>query len=504
MEAQSLPIPAGIALPRSRRLLGAFSDARLVEHVRRGNEAAFEVIFDRHHRAILSFCRHMLGSPDEAEDAVQQTFVSAYDAMRSDTRELKLKAWLYAIARNKCLSILRARRERPSELEDVPTAGLAEEVQQRADLRELLHDMRELPEEQRAALVLSELGDLSHADIGAVVGCDPVKVKSLVFQARSSLIENRNARETPCPEIREELATARGGALRRGPLRKHLKACAGCRAFREDVTRQRAMAALVLPVVPSVGLKSGALAAMGIGGGGAGLAAAGGGAALGGAAVGGTAVGTGTGAVATAGGVKLATVVIAAVALGGGGVAVKDAATTAEPSHSSAATSGTLDRDIGKPVAGGQSGVDPAVAAQPGAAGLPELAADRAAERRDAHGRPVKADRHQGRGEHTKGENAKDGSAKGENPRADEAKTDRTGPQRDTNNGKGAERRDGRQNRDSQSNASATGQERKAARGPRVDQPLVIPGVVSAMPDPPVNKGRRKRGAPAGSTPAAE
>src|SRR4051812_19521668 len=208
MEAQALPRTGRLFLPRSRKLLSAFSDERLVEQVRRGNDDAFEAIFDRHHRAILSFCRHMLASPDEAEDAVQQTFISAFDALRADARDIRVKPWLYTIARNRCLSILRGRREQPAELDEVPTVGLADEVQQRSDLRDLLDDLRDLPVDQRAALVLSELGDLSHAEVGEVVGCEAAKVKSLVFQARSSLIETRRAREIPCSEIREQLATA--------------------------------------------------------------------------------------------------------------------------------------------------------------------------------------------------------------------------------------------------------------------------------------------------------
>src|SRR3954464_5250279 len=111
MEARSLPRNGRLFLPRSPRVLGALSDEKLVEQVRRGNEAAFEAVYDRHHRGILSFCRHMLGSPDEAEDAVQQSFIPADDAMQADARDIRLKAWLYTIARNRCLSILRARRE---------------------------------------------------------------------------------------------------------------------------------------------------------------------------------------------------------------------------------------------------------------------------------------------------------------------------------------------------------------------------------------------------------
>ncbi|MDX6642994.1 MAG: hypothetical protein QOD76_956, partial [Solirubrobacteraceae bacterium] len=228
MEVSSLPRPSGGIQPRSPRLLAAFGDDRLVEQVRRGNDAAFEVVYDRYHRGILSFCRHMLRSREEAEDAVQQTFISAHGGLRGSDTAIRLKPWLYTIARNRCLSILRARREQPAELDELPVAGLSDEVQQRADLRELLSDLHGLPVDQRAALVLSEVGDLSHAEVGAIVGCEVAKVKSLVFQARSSLIESRRAREIPCQEIREQLATATGGLLRRGPLRRHIRACAGC------------------------------------------------------------------------------------------------------------------------------------------------------------------------------------------------------------------------------------------------------------------------------------
>ena len=308
MEAQALPGTGRLFLPRSKKLLAALSDERLVEQVQRGNDAAFEVVFDRHHRAILSFCRHMLASPDEAEDAVQQTFISACDSLQGSARDIKLKPWLYTIARNRFLSILRARREQPAELDDVATVGLAEEVQRRSDLRELLDDMRGLPVDQRAALVLSEIGDLSHADVGAIVGCEVAKVKSLVFQARSSLIESRRAREIPCSEIREQLATATGGALRRAPLRRHVRTCVGCAEFRDAVMRQRKAIAAILPVVPSIGLKKAALATLGIGGGGG---------------AGGAAAGLGGGGIASlassGAAVKVVgAVVVASVAVGGG------------------------------------------------------------------------------------------------------------------------------------------------------------------------------------------
>jgi RNA polymerase sigma factor (sigma-70 family) len=259
----------GLRVPA--RLLRLVSDERLVERVRGGSEAAFEAIFDRHHRGILGFCRHMLVSVEEAEDAVQHTFMAAFRELVGSDKPIQLKPWLYTIARNRCLTVLRTRgRQATGELTEPPTEHLAAEVERRHDLRDLLRDVAGLPEDQRAALVLSELGDMSHDEIAAVLDCRREKVKALVFQARSSLIASRDARATPCADIREQLANLQGGSLRRTELRRHLSECAGCRTYRERLRAQRRDLAVVLPVAPTVGLKAAV-----IGGGSAAGAAAG-------------------------------------------------------------------------------------------------------------------------------------------------------------------------------------------------------------------------------------
>ena len=276
MEAGALTRRPPIRLLRSKRLLALAGDDRLVEQIRRGNELAFEVAFERHGAGILRFCRHMLRSREEAEDAVQHTFAAAFrDLQREDERRIALKAWLYTIARNRCLSVLRARREHPAELQELQTDGLSEQVERRAELRELLADVGELPEDQRAALLLAEAAGLSHAEVAAVLGCEVAGVKGLVFRARSGLIERRTARETSCVEIREQLATLRGGALRRNELRFHLRHCPGCSAYRDELRNQRRMLAVALPVTPTLGLKGSVLGAAGIGGGAVGGASAG-------------------------------------------------------------------------------------------------------------------------------------------------------------------------------------------------------------------------------------
>jgi RNA polymerase sigma factor (sigma-70 family) len=262
--------------------LGRLGDDRLAALAAAGDERGFEALYDRHHRALLGFCRHMLGTREEAEDALQQTFLRAHRALADRGAPAELRPWLYTIARNCCLTMLSARRPvADGEPELASTEGLGEQVQVRADLRAVVADVERLPDDQRAALVLAELADLSHEQIAEVIGVRAGKVKALIHQARTTLIAEREARETPCEAIREQLSTARGGALRRGPLRRHLRVCAGCSAYRDAVSEQRRALALALPVTPSLGLKAGILGGASATGG-AGAAAMGGAASLGG------------------------------------------------------------------------------------------------------------------------------------------------------------------------------------------------------------------------------
>ena len=306
--------PRSLRLPS--RLLRAAPDDRLVAALRRGDEQAFEAIYDRHHRPLLAFCRHMLGSHEEAEDALQRVFVSAHRHLSDGSADVNLKPWLYTIARNRCLSMLRARRETIA-LDDVgePSCdglALAEEVELGEALKEMLGDLARLPEDQRAALVLAELGDLSQQEIAATLGVRADKVKALIFQAREALAGWRQAHAASCHEICEQLSTLNGSALRRSPIRRHLAVCPTCAAFEGEVKRQRAALSQLLPVIPGVALKESVLTAA--------LSTSQGAAAAG-------AVAAGTAAGAGASGLTAKALVVAAVATsaaGGGVVAVRE------------------------------------------------------------------------------------------------------------------------------------------------------------------------------------
>ncbi len=333
-------------IPLVRLRAGRLDDGRLAALAASGDERAFEVIYDRHHRALLGFCRHMLGSQDEGEDALQQTFLRAHRSLLAQGAPDELRPWLFAIARNRCLSMLAARKVAAVPVEEIEPAtdGPGAGAEARADLRDLLGDIARLPDDQRSALVLAEIGDLSHAEIARVIEVPTSKVKALVHQARTRLIADRDARETPCEDVRELLATARGGQLRRGPLRRHLALCDSCRAYKDAVAEQRAALALVLPVLPSAGLKDTIFGALGGGGGGTAAAATGAALTSGG---GGTAglLGNGLGA-------KLAIGAALAGGAGGGAVVVDQVSNGPARPAAVAAERSTADRRPNRRVAG--------------------------------------------------------------------------------------------------------------------------------------------------------
>ena len=111
-----------LRVPLVRLRAGRLDDGRLAALAATGDERAFEVVYDRHHRALLGYCRHMLGSQDEGEDALQQTFLRAHRALVSQGAPDELRPWLFAIARNRCLTMLAARKTSAVPVEELEPA----------------------------------------------------------------------------------------------------------------------------------------------------------------------------------------------------------------------------------------------------------------------------------------------------------------------------------------------------------------------------------------------
>ena len=86
------------------------SDARLARRAATGDERAFATIYQRYHQDLYRFCLAILGNPEDAQDALQNTMVKALRALPGERREIQLKPWLYRIAHNESIDLLRRRR----------------------------------------------------------------------------------------------------------------------------------------------------------------------------------------------------------------------------------------------------------------------------------------------------------------------------------------------------------------------------------------------------------
>ncbi len=215
------------------------------------------MLVGRYHSRLLAFCRHMLGSREDAEDVLQDVLTASYNAMLADDRPINVRPWLYRIARNRCLNHLRRNKAVGVDSMDIHFAEhgatTADKVHEREEFRQLLDDIRDLPETQRTALVLREMDALSYEQIAEAMDTTVSSVKSLLVRARVSLTEAAEARLLSCDEVREELAEVAEGMRRKqsAAVRRHVKNCARCEVFQGEMRNtNRALAALA-PVGPA-------------------------------------------------------------------------------------------------------------------------------------------------------------------------------------------------------------------------------------------------------------
>ncbi|HEY0316864.1 MAG TPA: RNA polymerase sigma factor [Solirubrobacterales bacterium] len=237
-------VPAGLD---PTRLL---SDERLVGRATMGDERAFAAIFRRYHQQLYRFSLAIVGNSEDAQDALQNTMIKAMSALPGEQRQIQLKPWLYRIAHNESIELLRRRRE-TSELDpDAASAapGPAQKAQQRARLQRLVADMRELPDRQRGALVMRELAGLGFEEIGSALETSATAARQTLYEARLSLRQMEEGREMNCDSVTRALSDNDGRVIRRRDLRAHLRACPQCREFRDQLRGRRSDFAAISPL----------------------------------------------------------------------------------------------------------------------------------------------------------------------------------------------------------------------------------------------------------------
>src|SRR5919198_569866 len=253
-------------LPKARMpafRLRSLGDDRLGRLVAAGDERAFAVVYQRYQDALYRYCRSIVGDPEDAADALQNTMAAALRGLTGEKREIRLKPWLFRIAHNECVSMLRSRR---------PQVAIA-----------------------------------------AALGGNVAAARQSVFEARSALHELAEGRAMECESVRRALSDNDGRVLRGRKLRAHLRACGSCRDFRDLIGTRRRDLALIAPPIPAA-LAAGLLHHVL---GGAATASGGAGTGVGGAGLGSLAAGK---AVAASTAMKAAAIVACTAAVGAGTV----------------------------------------------------------------------------------------------------------------------------------------------------------------------------------------
>lgn len=147
-------------------------------------------LFEEHGRMVYGVCRLVLRDREEAEDATQQTFLSAYRSLLGGAEPRDPAAWLGTIARNECRGRIRSRTGAPLALVSdavEPAADVEQLAGRHEEVTALVGVLSELPRHQREAIVLREFYGLSHEEVGAALGVTPSAVDSLLVRARRRL-----------------------------------------------------------------------------------------------------------------------------------------------------------------------------------------------------------------------------------------------------------------------------------------------------------------------------
>jgi RNA polymerase sigma factor (sigma-70 family) len=209
-----------------------------------------EAVYERYHQQLYRYCFSIVGNAEDAQDALQNAMMKAVRALPGERREIQLKPWLYRIAHNESIELLRRRREQVELGPELASAagGPPETVAQRDRLRQLLGDLEALPERQRGALVMRELSGLGFEQIGETFGTSAAVARQTVYEARLGLRQLEAGREMSCEKVMHELSEADGRVTRRRDIQAHLRDCRDCREFGESITQRRHDLASIAPL----------------------------------------------------------------------------------------------------------------------------------------------------------------------------------------------------------------------------------------------------------------
>jgi DNA-directed RNA polymerase specialized sigma24 family protein len=230
MTSPAVPLSPPVRRPRLRALR---SDEALARRAGAGDEEAVAVLYARYALRLEAYCRSIVRNDEDARDALRSTMTNAWLALRRRHRDIVVRPWLYRIAHNEAVTVLRRRRPAAELSELVPDPGLDPHARAlvREDLGATVASIRALPGRLALPLLLREPSGLTHDEVGAVLGTPPADARKAVFEARSALSADRAALAEDCAAIRETLSGGDGRRRRARRVRSHLRGCAPCREW---------------------------------------------------------------------------------------------------------------------------------------------------------------------------------------------------------------------------------------------------------------------------------
>lgn len=169
----------------------------LILALQRGDESAFADLIARHEKKVYNLCLRMLGNEHDAEEAAQDAFLALWRSIGDFRGESSLSTWLYRLASNACIDLMRKNRRAANDVSIETEEGTweiaderaapHEELERKEQLRSIREGLDALPPEYRQVLILRELQQLSYQEIVDVTGLELGTVKSRISRARQLL-----------------------------------------------------------------------------------------------------------------------------------------------------------------------------------------------------------------------------------------------------------------------------------------------------------------------------
>jgi RNA polymerase sigma-70 factor (ECF subfamily) len=201
-------------------------EQQIIQAVLAGDSGQFEALVRAYEKTVYNLALRMLGDQQDALDASQEAFFRAYRALDSFRGDSKFSVWLYRLASNVCLDMLRKRSqaqvvslsdEEGEELSIPDSSPGPEAALEKKELRRMVRQgLAQLDPAFRQVLILREISGLSYEEIAAVTGLEPGTVKSRIFRARKKLaailMENGNFSPPSSSFSTSNEPTRKGGA----------------------------------------------------------------------------------------------------------------------------------------------------------------------------------------------------------------------------------------------------------------------------------------------------